>query len=242
MTRGIEVVQANTNIVGAADYQKTLDSRWEFLEISQEMVCNFSGSEAFGSKLLDHNLGFLPGFTVTGAFNSNNITLFADTNSVYISSTSAGQYFVRIYNLDISSEYKAPNRQIINTIPADKADTIGIKVLKDGAGNINSEDVGDFSFLTNARNIGIQMHGTRATNASGHLVFVHDAGYPPTYFVARIQTNIGATAFPPRIFPMNQAFGFATANASTIDIRGAQTVLSGNYAVLVLKDPVEVAS
>jgi hypothetical protein len=100
----------------------------------------------------------------------------------------------------------------------------------------------DYSLNTNAQAIGIQMHGKRTVDPlSGHLVVTHNVGYPPTYFVAKITANYGL-GLSTVIASLTETFGFATANSYQIDIRGAQSVLAGDYGVLILKDPVGVTS
>lgn len=244
-TYGVEIAQGGVDVTQAADYQKVLDSRWEFMEIAMEYQYNIApGNPGFPVKLFDHNLGHLPAFTQTQpvVFGVARATIVADDTSFYVFpdfvNTPVG--FLRIYTCDITAEYQAPIETVSGSGFSVSPD--GIKILRQNTNDINSTNPSDFSVSTNARPLSIHLHGIRAVNPSNsHLLFTHNVGYPPTYFV----TPVGpfGTHLPQNtIKGLTETFGFATANSYQIDIRGAQSGLAGNYAVMILKDPIEVAS
>lgn len=246
MADGLEIAQGGIDMGDASDYQKVLDTRWEFLEIAAETMFSFEGDPGGTHlqliKVLDHNLGYLPAFTHDGVFNTFNSIFSADEKSIYANvffSVPIVNEFIRVFACDITAEYQAPST-IVSGSRLSSPSSYGAKVLNAHSHDITSNNMGDYTLNSNSKPISLQLHGKRST-VSGHLAFDHNVGYPPSFFVAHINVN-NFTGPSTTISAMNDTFGFSIADDTQITIRGAQAGLVGDYAVLILKDPIEVAS
>lgn len=269
---GLIVTQNGVPVSGAADYQKTIDTRWTFLDIADEQAFDISHSDSgsthfWAEKIMDHRLGYLPAFTfrptvVDGggsSFFATNYQVIATKNSVYIRNLYVSgdpttptrlAGFLRIFACDITTAYQAPIA-LVQSVAGLTNVGVGVKILTNG-GSMNSTNLQDFGIDTEAKALAIQQTGTAvATTAnSGTLLINHNLGYPPTYFLAQVQsaaefaaTTIFTNPVPEgTISPMDTAFGARiTADAVNLTMKGVQAALSGTYAFLITKEPAEVA-
>jgi len=240
---GFQIAQENVDIRRAADYQKTLDSRWRTLdavfEVEVEVVHGGSGD----TMAFHHKLGFLPAFTARKISGSGEVTWWADRQKVYVRGD-AGTYsvFLRIYDVDPTVEYRAPVLHI-SARPGSSASKIGAKFLNQHrtSQGMRDDEKSHYSLNTQAKAMGIQQTGVvEATVSNGHeLVITHDLGYPPTYLTAEMDLTDTSN---PKIAVMGNVLGRVTANSVQVRIVGALAVLLGSWAYLVLKDPIEVAA
>lgn len=232
---GITISEGNVDVKLATDYQKVLDSRWLFLETGFETIFTVPGDLAT-YKILDHNLGYLPAFTYkfinttnTDA-NFSNVTIYADTQSIYASSLGNETGFVRVFACDITTEYNSPSVQQF-TDATTKRSKYGVKVTRNNSANIKSHNPSDFTLNTNTKAMSIHMHGKRTAQGSVLTIYT-DIPYPPSFFVAQITNG--------KIYPMNSP-QLASYTTGILTIAGAQAPLTGDYGVLLLKDPAQVA-
>jgi len=266
---GLIVDQAGVSVRSAADYQKTIDSRWKFLDIAFEqefeMVHADSGATHWWiEKLLDHNLGYLPAFTyrqITLDLGGLNPLFFAPeviatSRSIYFRTRYVSgdpttpmriKGFLRVFAQDITAEFLAPVEFITpSTQPG--LSTVGMKILKNQGAGINSHEMSDFSINTSAKALAVHRTGLVTTDATGLLSINHRLGYPPTIFLARFikpadWTSVFANPITENVVQaMNPAAG-AKVSATTNDVfvRGAQSVLVGTWAYLITKEPAELA-
>lgn len=269
---GIIVTQQGVDVRIAADYQKVMDTRWRFLDIALEQEFTVSHADSGGThywieKICDHGLGYLPAFyfrTISidyGGLNPGfyNGEIIATKSAVYwrnlyVSGDPTApiklKLFVRVFACDISTEYQAPINFIVPASPVQEPD-IGIKVLK-GTGDIRSTELSNFSIDSQGKALAIQQTGTRSANAgtSFTLTIVHGMGYPPTYFLAPLQsvadfkahTSFANPLNEPIIRPMTIApIAKVFSTSTTLSATGVQSALSGDFAFLITKEPTELA-
>ncbi len=253
---GAVFTQTGVPIKGSAEYQRVLDSRWKFMEIEQSVRINVPiAAVGFGDpylliKLVDHNLGYLPAFFSTAQDQGvNNPIAFSTDKAIYYNvspGTPAGNIvgWVHIFNVDIQQLYKAEYFK-----PSNKPDTVsnrGAKFLEDGSKKkLNDEGAEGFSVNTRAKALSIHMTGPYAIDGAGASPTLdHGLGYFPTSMIARLQAS-GHVAFNPTtstvITPLSYPLR-ATVTNTTIKFGGVQSVATGNYAYIILKDPAEIVA
>jgi len=270
-TSGIVVTQQGVDVAIAADYQKVVDTRWRFLDIQLEQEFKMSHADSGGShwwveKLFDHNLGFLPAFTERPISLDNGgntfitlnggLQIVSTTKSIYVRNLYVSgdpttpivlKCFIRLFNLDITTEYRAPATFAVPGAPVQEPD-IGIKILTNG-GDITSTDLSKFTIDTKGKAFAVQQTGTRtAVSPDFSLTINHNLGYPPTYFLAPINrasewTSIYADPLGVDvILPMTVPAGARiTADTNNVIMKGAQSALHGSSAFLITKEPTELA-
>jgi len=204
--QGIQISQEGRPIDRAPDYQKTLDSRWRFLEIAYEFEYEFTRAESGGDhlwvqKILDHDLGFHPAFThrwisdTSSHRSQGNRNVIATKDAIYIQdlflsgdSTAAftRKGYLRVFACGILLPYQAPLEFIVPGKSSVGVPRMSVRTLKDGRKNINSHDMADFSQDSGrAKSLAIQLTGAYDRNPLDGLVTVtHNIGYPPTYFMS----------------------------------------------------------
>lgn len=254
MSNGIIIVENGADVDTAADYQKSLDSRDKFLEIADERILDVSIGGDPVIKLFDHDLGYLPLFTFKLISQSSNAdinfydqALYATTTGIYADNflvPSDYICFIRVFKLDVTANYSAPSTH--PSIGTTDSSPVGVKILDIHQGqSIASRNKSGFTLNTSAKAISIHKHGTISVDTTGKIVITHTIGYPPTFFISPIQTipgGFGILNGQRTVREFGSQLGLGSANGSTIIISGAQGVLGvGDYAYIILKDPVEVA-
>lgn len=268
---GIIVTQQGVAVKGAADYQKTIDTRWTFLDILDEREVEISHADSGSShywteKIIDHNLGYVPAFTIrvlskdTGTldpvfFNPN---IVGDTKSVWIRNLYVSgdpttpikvKYFIRVFKNNIAKEYSAPVSIIVPGNQPSRT-TNGVKVLKNAGASMRSNNVDDFSIDTQAKALAVQMTGIRTAdpNNSFAVTINHKLGYPPTVLAAKLThpsewVSVFANPLPVDLtLPLSAVSGARqTADSQNVIMRGAQSALRGDYCILITKEPAELA-
>lgn len=269
---GIIVSQQGVDVAIAADYQKVIDSRWRFLDILNEAEGTISHADSgstkyWAEKLLDHNLGYLPAFTfrqkaldlgsLTPAFYGG--VIIATTKSIYWRNLYVSgdpttpiklNYFLRVFSCDISTEYQAPIDLIVPGNPVQEPD-VGVKILTE-LGDIRTPELSQFTVNTRGKAFAIQQAGTRVANSTNSftMTILHKLGYPPTYFLARLQSAAEFKATTIFTDPIGQDYIFPTlvpaaaritADTNQIVMKGAQSALQGRFAFLITKEPQELA-
>lgn len=188
MTKGVVFTQQGVPVARSSDYQKVIDSRWQFMEVEAELDINtvlpatpaIDSSRRYYEKtvILRHTLGFLPAFESTIAFNGdpifNQVQIFADENTVFlrrlITSNANPQQtvtgFLRVYNLNILKEYAAPT-EIVSGASAPKTG-FGMKFIDGKVPNITPADdnIQGFSVDTTKKILSIHKHGLKYFNQS----------------------------------------------------------------------------
>lgn len=210
---GAIFTQDGVSIPFAADYQKTIDTRWRFLDIHLEFSYDITysqiGSGWWAQKISDHDLGFIPGFThrltFDGALDSNghyvpgNVDIVATKNGLYArglmsafgSPTPVHQRgFIRIFDCDILKTYRAPTE--VAVYGADTGRSFGIKMLINPSVDLSDQDSKNFSINTEYKSLGIHQTGSFITNdngaGAGKFSVFHGVGYPPTFLIAHWET------------------------------------------------------
>lgn len=261
MANGIRVTQEGVPVQRAAEYQEILDERFPFLEFSFVGEVRASGSiPASGTVAVElhrHGLPHVPGFfwmpikpdgTYEDDFNVPDPVSTSDRVVIEFASYMGSSYSVRgvlmVVKNDLTQTIKAPRGGSVvqSTTGPQKR---GIAVLREGGGDIESNDKTNFTLHTNARSFAIHMCGVENVpvgDADGGFYITHDLGYPPTFFYARrfvetFDALKGQTCQEPFMYNA----GLARATATTLFLRGGQGALQGDYMYLILKDPVDTA-
>jgi hypothetical protein len=190
---GVVFTQTGVPAAGSSDYQKVIDSRWQFMEIEQEgnisVVLPVTAAIASTTRYYEktiiyrHNLGFFPAFeasiTFTGDQTNDLVEIFSDKNTIFlrrlVSTTAHPQQTVtgsfRLYNLDILTDYTAPT-EIVSGASAPKTD-FGIKFVDGSVPNTSPGDnaVQGFSADTTKKILSIHKHGQKYFNQSAVAYF-----------------------------------------------------------------------
>jgi len=189
---GIQISQEGIPLNRAADYQKVLDDRWNFLDIAFDTEVRFEktaydtlSSHFWKLEIFRHDLGYIPGFTIreidtttNGPLEAGNLTVVATKDKVYIqglyisgSGTPpiVGRISLRIFAVDITTEYTQPIESI-TPMSRTKSTKYGAKVLKPGKGNlgINNQEMSNFSLNTDSKTLAIQQTGMLNINPSAY--------------------------------------------------------------------------
>lgn len=185
---GVVFTQTGVPVAGSSDYQKVIDSRWQFMEIEHEADINVvlpatagiaSGTRYYEKTIIyRHNLGFFPAFEAsiawTGDPSADEVDIFSDKNTIFLrrlitsnahpQQTVTGSY--RLYNLDILADYTAPT-EIVSGASAPKTE-FGMKFVDGSVPNTNPGDnaVQGFSVDTTKKILSIHKHGLKYFNQS----------------------------------------------------------------------------
>lgn len=249
---GAIFAQSGVPVSRSADYQRVLDSRWKFMEIAQFLYIDMiiptrSGSSVYLNKILEHNLGFLPAFycsplNISIGFD---IKISATKNAIwgYIPAVATSAITVRgwlyVFNVDVTTYYKAPYNQPSFAPTGDTS--YGAKFLEeDSHARIDDSGTVGFSLNTQAKALGVHMHDTYPFDGAGvGPIISHGLGYPPTFLNAKMDTPSSFNNNEASIGPLGQPARALITN-QTIQFRGAQSILLGNYAYIILKDPSDI--
>ena len=275
---GIVISQQGLDVDRAADYQKVLDSRWKFLNIAVEKTIDVTISVTSGANgfytfpIYEHKLGFLPAFeffvsSATKETNGQTNVLYngylsahglirADSQKLYCTVFYSDGYPVemrlvgklRIFALDILTEYQAPQIPVTTTQPSPPS-RYGAKFVDLNLGTTDIEDEGMYGFTLNTRGKQMSIHKHGTVRASGGLLtVVHNTGYPPSYMVCYMEERAGWTGFYkyPHIEDvvvggLTTSYYLATPTATDITFKGIQSTIQGRFGYIILKDPVEIA-
>jgi hypothetical protein len=251
MTKGIAVTQEGIGISQALDAQKVLDSRWRYFEIAHEELLS-TAVISFGkvTELFNHGLGFLPAFDcyditsdgyiisdISGGLRADRTRIYFDGENGNNINYSNHKVLLRVYNVPITEEYKAP---IQKTLPSKTTapTSVGVKIAP-GTTSFNTFELSKFSINTSGKALAIQKTGLVTANSgtNNEAVVVHDLGNPPIFLAAYASpTRQWVSALNPSFIPV-----LAKANASTLTFSGAQGALSGTLAYIIFKELGEFA-
>lgn len=206
MAKGIEISQTAIPVSSAADYQKSLDSRWKILEILDEIVFTFTFTTTSWVtgvnyvKIYSHSKNKILPFEVQDLGSDYDTlhvpNIFATDDGIYAVIIHAAadattaitlKLFVRIYNLDVTATYQAPSSTPSPGSGNEKA-LFGAEIVSNDfvGARMGDEDMTHFSLNTGAKPFQIHMHGTQNVNndASHRLIVDHYLGYLPTFLLA----------------------------------------------------------
>jgi hypothetical protein len=121
---------------------------------------------------------------------------------------------------------------------------IGVKILKEPNKEIDSSEFSDFSVHTKTKALSIQQVGvtTADSDTDNQIVIEHNLGYPPSFITGRLY-NQGDTfiTLPEEqaMSPMGDFYGKTRATSNQLSIGGSQSVVTGTFAYIIFKDPLE---
>lgn len=238
-------------------------------EIDVDITFDFS-TQPTGFYLLPlyiHSLNYVAGFEFFPSTQSKTTAGFMtmDKNTIlqYLRGDKRGIYFLinpsltagrlvgklRVFTINILEEYTAPTVYKFTTA-VQPPGRYGAKFIDkhQGVGNIDSEDMEPFTLNTRGKQISIHKHGL--VMANGTVVVKHDIGYPPSYLICKVDSAAEWSSFYARpnydsdlvAGPLLSSFYLAQQlDKDTLSFRGVQVTLSGYYAFVILKDPMEIA-
>lgn len=179
MENGVVFTQDGVPIRGSADYQKVLDSRWQFIEQELEIPFDITlpadpGTVSFDlafwqeSRIVTHGLGFFPLIEVQTDQVSefpNFFEVVADKSTVFlrrrISDIPYDPYRVtgrvRVYNLPIVQEYVAPKEFPFGSKSPESS--VGIRFLEE-RGGVRITDESPIGFSADTRKKTLAVHKT----------------------------------------------------------------------------------
>lgn len=253
---GVVFTQTGVPVADSSDYQKVLDSHWRFLEIEAEndisvalpgAAATTAGRYYEKTIILRHNLGFLPLFEANATAD-----IFSDENTLFIrrlisgsvsSQNVTGSY--RLYNLPVTQDYTAPS-EIVSGASAPKTG-FGIKFVDGSVPNTYPSDNGvqGFSVDTTKKILSVHKTGLFTFVAGVDQPVLHGMGYPPTYLMAPLnedETIFGlGTASYMGATVLGKPLCYVSATNTSLTFKGIQSVFAGKYAIVILKDPTEIA-
>jgi len=253
---GVVFTQSGVPVANSSDYQKVLDSHWRFLEIEAEndiaislpaAAATVAGRYYEKTVILRHNLGFLPLFEA-----NSNAEIYSDENTLFIrrlisgsiaSQNVTGSY--RLYNLPVTQDYTAPS-EVVSGASSPKTD-FGIKFVDGRVPNPPPADNGiqGFSVDTTKKILSIHKTGLFTFVAGVDQPVPHGMGYPPTYLMAPLNEDeaffsLGTSSYMgPAI--LGKPVCYVSATNINLTFRGIQSAFAGKYAIVILKDPTEIA-
>lgn len=264
---GAAISEQGVPLAQASDDQKVIDTRWKTLDILYDytysntvaltMVSHFNTNYI---EISTHNLGYLPAFdyeilsyTLTDPSATVAWFAFADNVNVYlvpqIISLQANvsltvSVAVRVYALNITQFYQAPNVQAIST--ANPSSTgFGIEFIKpaDASPVIINNPINEYSFNTQLHPLNILQNGTYTIPSGGTTILINYT-YPqfPLYLLAQylpsgyVSTHVSVPG--PLIGSLGFQGGSTTISSTALTVTGVQSTLSGSYAYILFKDPI----
>lgn len=243
---GITASQEGIDLKEATDAQKTLDSRWRYLDILYEETIGFTNTSGIlpRTNLFKHDLGFVPAFDVYNTTTDRYIsTLQADEKYVYYQGewdsfsehTNCGA-IIRIYNIPILEEFSAPITQTL-TKGKSKSSSYGIKILNPNkSGELKDLEMTGFSLNTGSKGLAVHKTGTvtaSPTTVTWQLVIQHGLGNPPIFMMAKCANDLS------NVYALTTDFMEVMGKADTtqqMSFRGAQAAISGKYAYIIFKE------
>lgn len=268
MTNGLLFTQEGVSIPYSADYQRVVDTRWKTMDVAFEQDIDISfgswtAATRYNIEVFAHNLHYLPAFEFfqdrdTSEGNTTILSgshvidfMFGTKDKIIVSISRFGgdpstalriKGFLRIYRVDITSEYKVSEAPSTGAPAVDSS--YGVKFIdtENGFNDLNAKEI--YKYLQNSKEkvIGIHQHGTASIDI-GSIVINHGIGYPPSYEFTRV--NGPSNYYVPAeesISPFNINQGRVTTFPFKLTFSGSQSPLAGKYAYILFKDPAEIAS
>ncbi len=266
MTNGVSFSQQGIDLKDAQDSQKSLDSRWRYYDLILEKRITFKDLGSFTGLdylVYEHKLNFLPAYTLyhiatdtyiggqafSGAASIKEQTsingLVSDDTKIYFTGFYDGTAYsgtdviLRIYNVPITEEYRAPT-SVASAKSTSMPSTKGVKFLNENnASNISDGELARFSLNTASKSLAIHKTGIAPAETSTNFraTITHNLGAPPNFLVA--YTNFKKDLVTPVTYDI--IYILAEANAATIVFRGAQSALIANIAYVVFKEFADTA-
>lgn len=204
---GVAFAQSGTPVARASDYQRTIDSRWKTVSLVATAPLNIPNIFTMTSeitKILDHNLGYLPAFEgpffntryeVQSSFFGSYIFV-ADRKSVYLINTVANNSAfgpadarsiigaINVYDINMEEDYSSMPKGV----PSGSIDSHhGIKIIGNdeyAAKNVQDSSALGFSTTTDAKAMGIYKVASVSIPAppqfgTSEAIVAHELGYPP---------------------------------------------------------------
>jgi hypothetical protein len=257
MSNGVKISQAGSDLKNTPDYQLVLSSEKLMMEIALDKDVDEPYESGKVIKIpheLDYEKGHFPAFEFFGDYSVStyDVPIFystiVDENNVYLSIQAYGgpvpsrlRGKLLVYDVDICQRYIDTTS---NTLPQPtRKSKIGLKIAADGV-PIDSDSKNDSTLIssTDHKNMVVHMIDSSIAEIGGiQFSFTHNLGYRPTHMLYRFQTDglffgdnfsnkTGVTTpdAPLRSYALNRDLGFS----------GIQGPVAGNFAVIILKDPI----
>lgn len=245
--KGIEISQRGVSIDRASEWQKVVSSKWKYLKVLAEGKANV-GSTGI-TTIFTHNLGYYAPFLMFiqsissngsdtggwrlapgGQLNATGASAFNTLDSLQATGGPVTIYYVIFdYDLDAISRFSPGIAQGQDT--GGKND-FGMKAVltTSSAKDMDSTDYRKFSIHTGAKNMAIHQADKVQPGPDLQVHITHGLGYLPSFLFYQKVVGIGQTN-------VQIVSNIVTADSVTLNIKGAQSPLSGDYYYIILKEP-----
>lgn len=252
---GITASQEGIDLKEATDAQKTLDSRWRYMDILQEEVVSFGATSGIfpRTNIYKHDLGFVPAFdvynTTTNSYIPSAVTslaangIFADNTYVFyvgewdaFSEYTNSNAIIRIYNIPITEEYST---SVTRTLTKGKSTSsrYGVKILNPKkSGELKDNEMTGFSLNTGSKGLAVHQTGTVMATPLVTWAFTiqHGLGNTPIFMTATCADNKSYVS--PITTDFLQELSQAT-SSTQLSFKGAQaSIPAGRYAYIIFKE------
>lgn len=252
MANGFRTVKAGANAARASADDIIATSEWPTLNILAEGYFSVPPDAGYTNlhTVFEHNLGYYAPFMVfnyhrdptqfVGAIydDANKIVReggIANTRNKLISYNGDAQGYYILFDYNLERPFSTDRN--IYSPSTNRSGNSGIKILSDKRSGRGMESgmLEDYNINTNGRSMTIHMNGVKRVDASTNYMFSlrHNLGYLPSYLLF-MQDDI-TLSNEEFIYPLGNV---VTATRSTLDIRGAQSIIIGNVYYAILKEPV----
>lgn len=250
---GIIATESGVPVDGAPDYRMVSNSNWPTLQVEFEYILGTPlsiatvGGSTASIKIFSHNLGYVPAYTYIDSSGYNGLgtgystgtgndtfSLIADKENIYLVVTALGSSYnftpsglLRIYSYNPSTTFQAPFYNPAD--PRTNVGTYGIEALINANdGYLDDTNFSKYSVSSRAKTLTIHQSGLATADGAGQFVLTHNLGYLPSFMIFKSDGT----------FLADQTSVRSQGNQTTLTFFGVQSILIGDYAYIIFKDPI----
>jgi len=155
----------------------------------------------------------------------------------------------RVYNLDIEKPYVS--KAATFTGSSTLGSSIGAKFLDGSTYNsVGDKSMLGFSLDTTKKTIAVHRVIQQTINSYGYSYIYHYAGYPPSYLLCKLPTQIFLSYYSGFNIPWRNEYystsiynqlAFTIANGDYIGLHGIQSSIIGDFCFVILKDQLSIS-
>lgn len=256
MSEGVKIGQQGTDIGRISDYDLTLTSEKPLMEIAVDQDVN-GYYDGINPIKIPHKLGYFPAFDFEGDTSGSTSAsgwyypVYANESDVFVIKTDStgtpivGQItgHLTVYAVNMGQKYKDTGSPTFSQ--KQNQSSYGLETVKEGYA-IDSGQPDDDRFSINTKYKSMIVHMIDSAIASTDVIqfsFTHGLGYVPTYYLFKFVTN---GVFLGDVFNNRRGIQLiptplrSFADTQTISFTGVQSLVAGDYGILILKDPLLV--
>lgn len=257
---GVKVTQQGVDAHSSGDSDLLFTSSWPTPKILFQGIIKTFIPNGVTTGIIKHGLGYVPMFIPYGSgyasatSDGKRIDLFrqivsADTEYIYYSVPGQGgnpppttylEIGIIIFDVDITSNFKAKNINVGKSSRTGIDRDFGIKLSKEGA-STDSTRLDDYIFHSSTRSLLLHEVFTGPPNSArsgtpdpafGDFVYSHDLPYNPLFLAY-------ATGFDPGVYFLANNFSGLVTIGSEIRLENL-SVTDDRASIIVFKDPFEI--